>query len=123
MKVKDIPILKQKVLAMLPIKQSEVWKTLGIDSRDCSHIIGDMVKENLITKKKADKTFLLERISISGNGNDNGNGENKDKEVEKKKIDSTVLLSKEGRFAPCCGCQLECIPAKCNILTKWILEC
>ena len=67
MKTKDLPDLKQKVLDMLPITQSEMWKKLGIPNRDGSSLVNIMLKENLITRKKQDKSFLLERSN--GNGN------------------------------------------------------
>lgn len=107
MKVKDVPILKQRVLDMLPITQSDMWKKLGINHRDGSQLIGIMMKENLIKRTKADRTYLLE----------NANGHEK----KEKKADLNVLLSK-GKFSPCCGCDLECDPGHCQKLTEWIMD-
>lgn len=109
MKVRDIPILKQKVLDMLPITQADMWKTLGINHRDGSQLVSIMVKEHLVRKTKADKTYLLE----------DANGYEK---KEKKKVDFNVLLS-NGKFSPCCGCELECDSALCKKLTEWIMGC
>ena len=108
MKVKEIPVLKQRVLDILPITQAEMWKVLGINHRDGSQLVGIMVKENLIKKTKADKTYLLESI----NGHEN---------IKKKKADFNALLSKD-KFSPCCGCELECDPGECRKLTDWIMS-
>lgn len=110
MKVKDIPILRQRVLDMLPVTQSEVWKKLGINSRDGSEIISIMLGENLIRRTKQDKTFFIERLNGDGNGN------------LKKKKDFSALLS-NGKFSPCCGCcQTKCDATACELLTKWLIE-
>ena len=105
MKVKDIPIFKQKVLCALPITQAEVSKMLGIDHRDTSKLIGVMLKDHIIKRTRADRTFLLEK-----NGSD----------IQEKKIDFNVLLSGD-KFSPCCGCDLDCDPVNCNKLTVWIM--
>lgn len=110
MKLQDVPTFKQKVLDMLPVTQAEVWKNLGIGHRDGSSLIGLMVKESLIKKTKQDNTFLLEKIG--GNGHDK----------EKKKKDYSVLLSKSGKFTPCSGCELNCVPTTCEKLTAWLLD-
>jgi len=108
MKVKDIPVLKQKVLDMLPVMQSDMWKNLGISHRDGSALVSIMIEEHLVKKTRRDGTFLLERINGDGN-------------IQKKK-DFSVLLSKSGKFAPCIGCILECVPSKCTLLYIWLLE-
>lgn|SRR3990167_1259326 len=105
MKVKDIPILKQRVLDAMPITQAEVAKMLGIDRRDTSRLIAVMLKEHIIKRTKADNTFLLEK-----NGSD----------VREKKKDLGALLSGE-KFSPCCGCELVCDPAHCQKLTEWVM--
>lgn len=105
MKVKDIPILKQKVLDAIPITQAEVAKMLGIDRRDTSRLIVAMLKEHIIKRTKADNTFLLEKNGSS---------------VCEKKKSFEALLSGE-KFSPCCGCELECDPGQCQKLTEWIM--
>lgn len=105
MKVKDIPILKQKVLDAMPITQAEVAKILGIDRRDTSRLIVAMLKDHTIKRTKATNTFLLEK-----NGSD----------VIEKKKDLVALLSGE-KFSPCCGCELECDPGQCQKLTEWLM--
>lgn len=105
MKVKDIPIFKQKVLDAIPVTQAEVGKLLGIDRRDTSRLIVAMLKEHIIRRTKTDNTFLLEK---------NGNN------VCEKKKDLGVLLS-GGKFSPCCGCELECDPEHCQKLTEWLM--
>lgn len=104
MKVKDIPIFKQKVLDAIPITQAEITKMLGIDRRDTSRLIVAMLKEHIIKRTKADSTFLLEK-----------NGSN----VCDKK-DFRSLLSGD-KFSPCCGCELECDPRHCHKLTEWLM--
>ncbi len=101
MKVKDIPILKQKVLEILPITQAEITKILGIDHRDVSKLIGEMIKEHIIKKKRVDRTYLLEL---------NGHEEEKD---------FTLLLCGD-KFTPCAGCSEDCDPTLCQKLTDWI---
>lgn len=108
MKVKDIAIFKQKVLDAIPITQAEVGKMLGIDHRDTSKLIGIMLKEHIIKKSKSDRTFLIEK---NGNGMDG---------LDKNK-DFGTLLSGE-KFSPCCGCELECDPARCKKLEEWLIE-
>lgn len=110
MKTKDVPILKQKVLEILPITQAEVWKKLGIDSREGSELITIMLGEHIIKRTKKDKTFLIERLD--------GNGHIKDDHKE----GFSVLLSKSGKFSPCSGCDLVCDPTECRLLTIWLLE-
>ncbi len=105
MKVKDIPILKQKVLDAIPITQAEVAKMLGIDRRDASRLIVAMLKDHIIKRTKTDNTFLLEK-----------NGSN----VHEKKNSFEALLSGD-KFSPCCGCELECDPGQCQKLTEWIM--
>lgn len=110
MKTKDVPIFKQKIMDMLPITQAEVWKTLGINSRDGSALIEIMLKEDLIKKTRVKKTFLVE-------------AKNGRRSKEKLKSESTfyTLLSNKGEFSPCCGCTIECHPPKCVLLDRWLL--
>lgn len=109
MKSKDLPFLKQKVLDSLPITQVEVTKMLGIDHRYVSQIIGIMVKENLIKKTKADRTFLLEKYGSNGH-------------EKKKKKDFKILLIND-KFSPCCACEIDCKPEYCQKLDEWIKGC
>lgn len=106
MRVKDIPILKQKVLDAIPATQAEITKMLGINRRDTSRLIAVMLKEHIIKRTKADSTFLLEK-----NGSD----------MQEKKRDFNALLSGD-KFAPCCGCEIDCNPIHCSKLTVWLME-
>jgi predicted transcriptional regulator len=54
------PELKEKILAMLPITQDAVWKTLKQNHTYVSRLIRVMVDEGLITRKESLQTFLLE---------------------------------------------------------------
>ncbi len=104
MKIKDIPIFRQKVLDALPITQAEVSKMLGIDHRATSKLIAAMLKEHSIKRIKTDRTFLIEK-----NGSD----------VHEKKCFDALLSG--GKFSPCCGCELECDPGCCEKLIEWII--
>jgi len=110
MKIKDIPRLKQQVMSILPITQAEMWKALGINSKDGSELIGYMLNERLIKrtiiKIGSRRTFLLE--SANGNGH-------------AKRIDYSVLLSGD-KFSPCCGCVEDCVPANCRQLAEWVIS-
>ncbi len=105
MKIENIPSLKQRVLEILPVSQSELRKRLGIDHRDVSKLVIIMMKENIIKKKKLKTTYLLELIR------------------RKKEIsDIKGILIFKGKFSPCCGCGGECFPANCHKLIEWAVE-
>ena len=107
-KLKDTNSLKKKVLDLLPITQSDMWKELGITSSAGSRLVDSMLEENLITRKKYDKTFILERVDK--------------KVVDEEKKDYTALLSSKNRFAPCSGCVTDCEAGMCVLLAEWLLE-
>jgi hypothetical protein len=94
---------------MLPVTQAEMWKALGISSKDGSELIGYLLNEKIVkrTAIKIDgkRTFLLE--SANGNGH-------------AKRIDYSALLA-SGKFSPCCGCGTECVPADCMRLIEWLV--
>lgn len=120
MKTQDIPALKEKVMGMLPITQAEIWKNLGINSKDASVLISIMVDEHLIKKTKTAKTFLIEKIN--GDGQDKVEEETDQEYAKDEKVTfKDVLLSGRGEFSPCCGClELVCNADTCRLLTKWI---
>jgi DNA-binding Lrp family transcriptional regulator len=99
--------LIKQVLEILPITQSEMWKILGITSSAGARLVDTMLEENLITRKKHNNTFILDRVK---------------KYDKKDKVDYTPLLSSKGRFTPCGGCTLECDADICVLLTEWLLE-
>ncbi len=105
MKIKDIPRLREQVIGMLPVNQAEMWKALGISSKDGSELIGYLLKEKIVRrttiKINGKRTFLLE----SANGH-------------AKKINFSALLA-GGKFSPCCGCGKECMPVNCMRLIEW----
>jgi hypothetical protein len=110
MKIKDIPRLEEQVISILPITQAEMWKALGINSKDGSKLIGYMLNERhikrTIIKIEGKRTFLLEHR--------NGNGHS-------KKTDYSALQSGD-KFSPCSGCGKECVPANCIQLAEWIVS-
>ncbi len=95
---------------MLPVSQAEMWKALGISSKEGSELIGYLLGDKLIrrTRIKTDGkwTFLLE--SANGNGH-------------AKKTGFFVLLSGD-RFSPCCGCEKDCVPKSCMQLAEWVIS-
>lgn len=109
MKIKEIPRLREQVMSMLPVTQAEMWKALGISSKEGSELIRYMLDGKLVkrsrTKIEGKWTFLLE----SANGNRYA-----------KKIDYSILLS-DDKFSPCCGCEKDCMPANCMQLTEWVV--
>lgn len=110
MKIKDIPRLKEQVIGMLPVTQAEVWKALGISSKDGSELIEYLLNDKVIKRSiinfKGRKTFLLE--NADGNGNT-------------RETDYSILLS-GSRFSPCCGCQVDCMPAGCMRIIEWVVS-
>lgn len=109
MKIKDILRLQEQVISMLPVSQAEMWKALGISSKEGSELIGYLLGEKLIrrTRIKTDGkwTFLLESANWNGHA---------------KKIDFSALLY-GGKFSPCCGCEKDCVPADCMQLNEWLV--
>ena len=93
MNAKDIPILKQKVLDMLPITQSDVCKNLDIDHRDGSKLVSIMIGESLIKRTKSDRTFLLERPN--GDGKEESEITNPEEENTKKEKSEKEKTKKE----------------------------
>ncbi len=109
MKIKDIQRLREQIITMLPVTQAEMWKALGISSREGSEITGYMLGDKLIRRTRikiqGKWTFLLE--SANGNGH-------------AKKTDFSALLYGD-KFSPCCGCEKECMPVNCIQLTEWVI--
>jgi hypothetical protein len=95
MKTKDLPIFKQKILDMLPVTQVDMWKKLEIDSREGSHIVDIMLKENLLTRRRLDKSFLLEKLNGNGNGNIDNINKDVDENLKKKKEDADAKIKKK----------------------------
>lgn len=98
--------IKQKILDILPITQPEMWKKLGLNRRKGSRLVNTMLKEGLIKRIKVDNVFLLENA--------------KEVSREKKKKDFSALLSNQGKFSPCSGCNIECDPRICSMLDEWL---
>jgi len=88
------------------ILQSDVRKTLGIDSKKCSRLVSKLMKKFLIRREpelaKGRNTFRLHPLTFSGPS-----------EKHKK------LLAK-GKFSPCTGCILDCSPETCQPLNEWV---
>jgi hypothetical protein len=106
-KPKDTSELKKWIFGMLPIAPSGILEKLDVSSRMCSSAINAMIEEKLIVRTEKNGNFLLEEIN---------------KDVKKHERDYTATLSSKKRFAPCCGCSLECDATVCTLLTEWLLE-
>lgn len=106
----DYKKLQEEALKILPMIQTDIWKTLNINSKQCSRLLDKMEKANLIKRTKlkcktGGVTFMVERIEVI--------------EVEPKTNFSALLAG--GILSPCCGCQLlECHPVSCVLMDKWV---
>lgn len=87
------------------VLQSDVWKTLGIDSRKCSRLITSLENKGLVTRvwEKVGGTRTY-RILYAGDEA------------------SYEMLMAGDLLAPCIGCSIECNPEACLPLGEWILE-
>jgi hypothetical protein len=106
-KPKDTSDLRKIILKMLPIAPSDLIEKLDVTNRVLSSTINDMIKENIITRTEVNGRFLLEKVL---------------KGEKKSNINYGATLSSKNRFAPCCGCMLECNAAECMLLTEWLIE-
>jgi len=90
------------------ILQSDVRKTLKVDSKKCSRLVSKLMKKHLIRREpelaKGRNTFRLYPLTFSGPS-----------EKHKK------LLAK-GKFSPCTGCTLDCAPETCYMLNEWVCD-
>lgn len=116
MKLKDIPILEQRVLAILPISQGEMWKTLGISSQDGADLVEVMLKDKLIKRTQIKESKNRQRYMLE---HFNGNGKLRHK---KKAGNKYAALIHNGQFSPCAGCQVDpCQPHVCAPLDEWVM--
>ena len=85
------------------ILQSDIWKSMNIDSRKCSKIVIDLEQRGLIKriweKTRGSRTY---RILYTG-----------DKPRYK-------ALMAEDKLAPCVGCARECAPELCLQIDEWV---
>jgi len=109
MKSKDIPVFEKRILEMLPVKQVDVWKTLGISSQDGADIVEIMIKEKLVKRSplKASRTYLIDHYNNNG--------------CVKPKSNPFGALLSGNQFSPCTGCQAECRPESCRSLGSWVI--
>ena len=96
-----------KVIQSRPegILQSELWKTLDVDSRKCSRIVKKLVDTGLIEraefKKEGIKTYLLK--------------------ATRRPLDPCQILAGE-ELIPCIGCEEECNVIDCHRLMDWMYQ-
>lgn len=105
MKKEDIPKLAKKVEKILPMMQSEIWKKLNIERRDCSRLISILVKQKLVKRTKVGGTYMVEKL---------------DGNKSEVKNNFSALIS-GGAISPCIGCGMDCEPGICLLLHKWVV--
>jgi len=85
--------------------QSDLWKSLKIDSRKCSRIVAKLLKENLITREEESvngiRTYRLCYAEKS----------------HSRRFETLLAVDV---FEPCAGCIEECAPEHCAKLSEWI---
>ena len=85
--------------------QSDLWKSLKIDSRKCSRIVAKLLKENLITREEESvngiRTYRLCYAEKS----------------HSRRFETLLAVD---IFEPCAGCIEECAPEHCAKLSEWI---
>ena len=96
-----------KVIQAKPegVLQSELWKTLDVDSRKCSRIVKKLIDSGLIEraefKKDGIKTYILR--------------------ATRRPLDTNQILAGE-ELIPCIGCDEECIVIECHRLMDWMYQ-
>ena len=87
--------------------QSDLWKSLKIDSRKCSRIVAKLLKDNIITREVESKDGIRTyRLFCS-------------EKPQTKRFDPLLAVD---AFEPCAGCIEECIPEHCASLSEWIFS-
>ena len=87
------------------VLQSDLWKTLSIDSRKCSRIVAKLLKEKLITRDMVSADGIRTyRIHYSAR-------------CDGRRFVSLMVVD---AFEPCAGCIDECVPEHCAKLSEWI---
>ncbi|MFQ6118552.1 MAG: Lrp/AsnC family transcriptional regulator, partial [Methanosarcinales archaeon] len=86
------------------ILQSDLWKSLNIDYRDCSKIVLQLKEEGLIERRweSTDNTQTYRILYIG------------------PRVSARELLLAGDMFDPCAGCNDECKPEYCIKLSEWI---
>ncbi|OFV68595.1 MAG: B-block binding subunit of TFIIIC [Candidatus Syntrophoarchaeum caldarius] len=112
------------------IRQSDIWKQIGIDSRTCSRIITRLEDKGLIIRewetvgntrtyrvwfvsKKEDDKVEVERLIPSEKAVP------EERPILSGAKDYTFLLAND-TLAPCMNCNDKCTPETCIKLTEWI---
>jgi len=86
--------------------QSQIWKELGINSRQCSRTIRKLLDEGLVGRKSM-VTGGVRTYKISYCG-------------EVDSVNKYELMTAGGAFDPCAGCIDDCAPTRCTALNRWI---
>ncbi|HDM35756.1 MAG TPA: MarR family transcriptional regulator [Candidatus Syntrophoarchaeum butanivorans] len=129
-----VVVLEETILKLIAseekegIRQSDIWKQMGIDSRTCSRIITRLENKGLIIREWETvgntRTYRIWYVGKNGNG-----------EIEAERIDQpgeigvtqapklrgnhSFLVVKD-TLAPCVNCKDRCTPETCIKLTEWI---
>lgn len=90
------------------IAQSDLWREINLDSRECSRILKRLEDEGLIErtelKKDGIRTYLVKPAHKSV-----------------KSTDLSLLMAGDA-IIPCVACDEECEATKCPMLEDWIYE-
>lgn len=108
-KENNITELSAEISKILPALQSEIWKKLGIERRQCSRLMKVLADNGLIKKTRKGGTYMVEKVIVNNN------------EFIKQK-NFSALLSDSGRFSPCTGCVIDCNPKFCHLINNWLLD-
>jgi DNA-binding Lrp family transcriptional regulator len=127
-------LLENTILEMIAseekegIRQSDIWKQIGIDSRTCSRVITRLENKGLVIREwETIGNTRTYRIWYVGK---NGNGEVKIEQIEPpekvelkerfKLTDNYSFLLIKDTLAPCVNCNEMCEPETCIKLAEWI---
>jgi len=112
------------------IRQSDIWKEIGIDSRTCSRIITRLEDKGLVIREWETvgntRTYRIWFVSKNGDGEVEIESLTPSEGIVPGKIpilrgrkDYAFLLAND-TLAPCINCNDRCTPETCIQLTEWI---
>ena len=112
------------------IRQSDIWKKIGINSRTCSRVITRLENKGLVIREWETigntRTYRIWYVAKNGDGEVEVEKlelpekvEIKEDTVPKLTGDYTFLMAKD-TIAPCVNCHDKCTPETCIQLTEWI---
>lgn len=115
----DYSELDNKALQLIQSKkagvlQNNLWKELGISSRDCTRLILRLLDAGVVTrtedKNGSSRTYRICAVAPA----------KKDSQGAKA-FDPLLLMASES-IVPCVACSEECNVAECPMLEEWVYE-